>query len=199
MGRRNDHSRDEIREMALKAGISLLENEGMAAVSARKIAAKINYTVGTLYLVFENLDDLILHINLRTLNLMHDSMKACLDSEYSPVAQLREMAVNYIRFAQQNENRWRLVYEHGTEIRSNTYDEYMRVSQDMLMLVEEELAKLQQVDRGKLEKQTRALWGGVHGICILSMSNKLDHGDVPIHEMTDLLIDQFVYGIAGKP
>ena len=199
MGRRNDHSRDEIREMALKAGIELLESEGLAAVSARKIAAKIDYTVGTLYLVFENLDDLILHINLRTLNMMHDSMKAGLDSNYSPVVQLREMAVNYISFAQQNENRWRLVYEHATEMRSNIYDEYMRVSQDMLMLVEEQLAKLQQADQLLLEKQARALWGGVHGICMLSLSDKLNHGDVPIHDMTDLLIDQFVYGMTGKP
>jgi len=198
MGRRNDHSRDEIREMALQAGIELLESEGLAAVSARKIAAKINYTVGTLYLVFENLDDLILHINLRTLNLMHESMKACLNSALSPVEQLREMAVNYINFAQDNENRWRLVYEHATKIQSSTYDEYMQVSQSMLTLVEKELEKLQQVDQVILEKQARALWGGVHGICILSMSNKLSHGDVPIHDMTDLLINQFIYGLAGK-
>lgn len=198
MGRRNDHSRDEIREMALKAGIGLLENDGMGSVSARKIAAEINYTVGTLYLVFENLDDLILHINLRTINLMHEHMKNCLNSGLSPVEQLKQMAVTYVSFAQQNENRWRLVYEHASAIRSAVYDEYIRVSKAMLKQVEVELEKLQQVSQSQLEKQTRALWGGVHGICMLSLSDKLHHGDVPIHDMTDLLIDQFVYGLAGK-
>ena len=56
MGRRNDHSREEIRQMALDAGTELLQQHGVAAVSARKVASRINYTVGTLYLVFENLE-----------------------------------------------------------------------------------------------------------------------------------------------
>ena len=198
MGRRNDHSRDEIREMALQAGIALLESEGASAVSARKIAARIKYTVGTLYLVFENLDDLILHINLLTLNMMHERIQASLNPATGPVEQLKQMAIAYIAFAQQHENRWRLVYEHASAIRSSVYDEYMRVSKAMLMLVEDELNKLQQAEQGLVEKQARALWGGVHGICMLSLSDKLDHGDVPIHDMTNLLVDQFIYGLAGK-
>ena len=198
MGRRNDHSREEIREMALNAGVELLEAEGIAAVSARKIAARIKYTVGTLYLVFENLDDLILQINLRTLNLMRERIRGCIDADLEPVQQLKRMAVVYLKFAQQHENRWRLVYEHASEIRNEIYDEYMHVSASMLMLVENQLGKLDQDDGVKVEKQARALWGGVHGICILSLSGKLHHGDVPISEMTDLLIDQFVYGFKGQ-
>ncbi|MCW8964142.1 MAG: WHG domain-containing protein, partial [Gammaproteobacteria bacterium] len=99
---------------------------------------------------------------------------------------------------QEHENRWRLVYEHASAIRSTVYDEYMRVSKAMLMLVEKELGKLQQADHALVETQARALWGGVHGICMLSLSDKLDHRDVPIHDMTDLLVDQFIYGLAGK-
>lgn len=197
MGRRNDHSRDEIREMAIEAGIRLLVAEGVTAVSARKVATSINYTVGTLYLVFDNHDDLLLHINLRTLNLLHEQMQACLNPEIIPVEQLKLMAVTYINFAQQNENRWRLVYEHVSEIRSPVYDEYTHVSKAMLILVENELGKLQQNDQTKIQQQARAIWGGVHGICMLSLTDKLHHGNVPVHVMTDLLIDQFVYGLDG--
>jgi len=198
MGRRNDHSRDEIREMSLQAAIELLESEGAVAVSARKIAARIKYTVGTLYLVFENLDDLILHVNLLTLSMLHDRIQACVKPAADPGEQLKQMAIAYISFAQEHENRWRLVYEHTSAIRSPIYDEYMRISKAMLMLVERELEKLQRVDHGLVEKQARTLWGGVHGICMLSLTDKLDHGDVPIHDMTDLLVDQFIYGLAGK-
>ena len=185
--------------MALSAGIELLEGEGISAVSARKIATRIKYTVGTLYLVFENLDDLILQINLRTLNLMRERIRGCIDADLEPVPQLKKMADVYLKFAQQHENRWLLVYEHATEIRNETYDEYMHVSKSMLMLVENQLSKLDQSDQLKIEKQARALWGGVHGICILSLSGKLHHGDVPINDMTDLLIEQFVYGLGGQP
>ena len=99
MGRRNDHSREEIRQMALDAGTELLQQHGVAAVSARKVASRINYTVGTLYLVFENLDDLLLQINLRTLELMYDRLHNCVDTRQSPLSQLRKMAHAYLEFA----------------------------------------------------------------------------------------------------
>ena len=198
MGRRNDHSRDEIKEMALQAGIQLLVTEGAAAVSARKIASRINYTVGTLYLVYENLDDLILHINLRTINLLHAKIDGCLDSAFSPLEQLKIIADSYTLFAQQNESRWRLVYEHASLIRSEVYDAYMQTSKAMLKIVEVELMKLQSGDQQLVEKQARTLWGGVHGICMLSLSDKLHEGDVSIRDMTDLLIDHFILGLAGK-
>ncbi|NJN45315.1 MAG: hypothetical protein HC808_01125 [Candidatus Competibacteraceae bacterium] len=38
MGRRNDHSREEIREMALQAAESIVVERGLAGLSARKIA-----------------------------------------------------------------------------------------------------------------------------------------------------------------
>ena len=51
MARRSDHSRDEIREMALNAAKTIVEREGAAALSTRKIANEIGYTAGSLYLV----------------------------------------------------------------------------------------------------------------------------------------------------
>ena len=66
MGRRSDHSREEIRQMALQAAESIVTEGGYKALSARKVASEIGYTVGTLYLVFENLDELVLYVNGRT-------------------------------------------------------------------------------------------------------------------------------------
>jgi AcrR family transcriptional regulator len=195
MGRRNDHSREEIRQMALNAGTELLQDEGIAALSARKVAAKINYTVGTLYLVFENLDDLVLQINLRTLVLLHDRIDECLDDSLTPQDQIKRMAEVYLKFAQQYENRWRLVYEHDSRVRNDFYDEYMQVSKSMLMLAENQIAKLGFFEQAELEKLARSLWGGVHGICILSLSGKLHHHDVPILDLVNLLIEQFIRGL----
>ena len=63
MGRRNEHSRAELREIALQAAEHLVAEGGLAALSTRKVAAHIGYTVGSLYLVFHNLDDLIIQMN----------------------------------------------------------------------------------------------------------------------------------------
>ena len=76
MARRSDHSREELREMALSAAEQIVVEQGYEGLSARKVASAIGYTVGTLYLVFENIDDLILNINARTLDRLHAKMTA---------------------------------------------------------------------------------------------------------------------------
>ena len=68
MARRNDHSREQIQQMAIAAAISILNEEGLANLSTRKVASEIGYTVGTLYLVFRNLNELLLHVNAATLD-----------------------------------------------------------------------------------------------------------------------------------
>ena len=67
MARRSDHSREEIKELALNATEEIVAEAGFQALSARKVASAIGYTVGTIYLVFKNLDDLIMQVNARTL------------------------------------------------------------------------------------------------------------------------------------
>ena len=70
MGRRSDHSRDEIREMAIAAAAEIVEKEGFQSLTARKVAGRIGYTVGTLYHVFRNFDDLVMHLNAQTIDEM---------------------------------------------------------------------------------------------------------------------------------
>lgn len=60
--------------MALAAAGGILDRDGYGALSTRKVAAKIGYTVGSLYFIFRNLDDLILQLNARTLDEMHAAM-----------------------------------------------------------------------------------------------------------------------------
>lgn len=197
MGRRNDHTREEIRQMALNAGVALLQEQGIAALSARKIAARIDYTVGTLYLVFDNLDDLILQINLRTLELLREQIDNSIDNQLSPLDQLKQMAGVYLEFARQYEDRWRLVYEHTSQLRNETYEAYTQVSESLLVLVQKQVARIATLQQAELEKQARALWGGVHGICILALSGKLHHHELPIEDLINLLVEQFVGGIGG--
>ena len=72
MARRSDHSREEIKEMALNAAMEVLEQEGPKGLSARKVASAIGYTVGTLYLVFKNQQEMVLQLNARTLDDMDE-------------------------------------------------------------------------------------------------------------------------------
>ena len=67
MARRSDHTREELTELAIDAALALIEADGFAQFSARQVAAKIGYTVGTLYNVFGSYDSLLLHVQSQAL------------------------------------------------------------------------------------------------------------------------------------
>lgn len=67
MARRSDHTRDELRTLILEAAWSIIGQENAEGLTARRVASEIGYAPGTVYNLFESMDDLILNINLRTL------------------------------------------------------------------------------------------------------------------------------------
>ncbi len=76
MARRSDHSREQLADMALAAAAALAERDGLRGVTARGIAREIGYTVGTLYNVFDNLDDLLRHMNAATMDALYEHVTA---------------------------------------------------------------------------------------------------------------------------
>lgn len=165
MARRSDHSREEIREMALAATEEIVSTQGYQALSARKVAGAIGYTVGTLYLVFDNLDDLILQVNGRTLDRLHhrilEDQAHCKDAQDS----LLQLGHSYISFADAEPHAWEMIFEHRLADDQETPAWYREKVAHMFALLEERLAPLAgHRSQREISEATRALWGGVHGI-----------------------------------
>jgi AcrR family transcriptional regulator len=197
MARRSEHSRDEIHAMALEAAERIVAAEGYSGLSARKVAAAIGYTVGTLYLVFENLDDLALQVNARTLDTLYERMVAQLEDCGSPPDCLQRLGQAYVRFATGNANRWSMIYELSLASDRALPDYYRDKVQRALALVEQALAPLMtgQSD-DQIARAARALWGGVHGICILALTDRLDvTGPESVEELSTVLVRNFVAGL----
>jgi AcrR family transcriptional regulator len=200
MARRSDHSREELREMAITAAEQIVVEQGYEGLSARKVAAAIGYTVGTLYLVFENLDDLILHINARTLDRLHANMNAsqtrCKDASDC----LLQLGQVYIRFADDDPHRWAMVFEHRFSEDQVVPAWYQEKIARMFALVEEGLEPLAgQHTREAITQASRALWGGVHGICILALNDNLGVTGVDsVQDLTRTLITNYLKGFTGN-
>jgi len=60
MGRRSDHTPEQLQDLVLSAARGILADEGLRGLSARRLAARIGYSVGTLYNVYENVDEIVL-------------------------------------------------------------------------------------------------------------------------------------------
>ena len=199
MARRSDHSREELREMALSAAEEIVVEQGYEGLSARKVAAAIGYTVGTLYLVFENLDDLILHINARTLDRLHANMNASQTQCNDASDCLLQLGQVYIRFADEDPHRWAMVFEHRFSEDQVVPAWYQEKIARMFALVEEGLEPLAgQHTRNEITQTSRALWGGVHGICILALNDNLGVTGVDsVQDLTQTLITNYLKGFTG--
>lgn len=196
MGRRNDHSRREIREMALKAARDVVDSDGSLGLSARRIAHKIGYTVGTLYLVFSNLDDLVGHLNTQTLRELRRNLKAAARRADTPRGRIKKMAAAYIRYATRHPNRWRLVFEHRMPEGKTSPQEMTAEIKTLFDMVEDLLREIGDwASDEELKRRATALWSGVHGVCVLTITDKLHVGGVSsVSGLADTLIDGLIGG-----
>ena len=97
--------------MALDAARETTEKEGLKGLKARGIARAIGYTIGTLYNLFDDLDDLIVHMNTETLDALYE---VCDRPPLSgrPEADLAALASRYVGFTQAHPLLWNAVFEH---------------------------------------------------------------------------------------
>ena len=143
MGRRNEHTREELREISLRAAEQLVAAHGLSGLSARKIASAIGYTVGSLYMVFRNLDDLILQMNERTLDQLYARLAdAVTHAEQPSVGSIRALAQAYLGFALAETNRWLALYEHRMAEAQTAPDSFSEKVARMFELVQHHLALL---------------------------------------------------------
>jgi AcrR family transcriptional regulator len=174
MGRRSVHTADELRELILHASTELIEHNGLAGLSAREIARRIDYSPGTLYNVFENLDDLVLTIEGRLLDRLSEGLNAISASTADPRERVHRLAEGYIKFTHANPKLWNLLFEHHLPPGHDVPEWYQKKLEDLMSRVEDALAPLMQgSDPLALKRAARVLWAGVHGITSLSTADKL--------------------------
>ncbi len=173
--------------------------QGYKGLSARKVARAIGYTVGTLYLVFENLDDLIRQINGRTLDRLHCRMAEAQASCGDVRECLLQLGQTYIRFAAEDTHRWTMMFEHRYTEAKALPDWYEAKITSMLALVEECIKPLAtHRSEAEIALAARALWGGMHGICILALTDKLGVvGIDSVHDFTQSLMSNYLKGFTG--
>jgi AcrR family transcriptional regulator len=198
MGRRNEHSREELKELALRAAGEIVAQGdgkgGAASLSMREVARRIGYTVGALYIVFENLDDLIVHLNERTIIELRAALERIRGRANQPAQNLRLLVAAYLGFALLHTARWRLVFEHRLPEGQKAPASYAGHTAAIFALVGRQLREAGVArDVASAEEVATALWSGAHGICMLAVTGKLhvvSHASV--QRLLDVLLDRFL-------
>lgn len=162
MGRRSDHSKEELKELILNATIDIVDEQGVEAVSARNIVGRIGYTVGTLYNFFKNLDEILLYVNSDSLDKL---TAAIVDSKT-----VRDLTNRYCLFVSDNTARWQLLFNYNfpknMEVPS-WYEEKLNKTFGLISRVVS--SDYQNVDVNNV----KTLFAGLHGIVSLNLNQTI--------------------------
>ena len=171
MGRRSQHTTEELRELILSAAEKIVEAGGIAEMSAREIAREIGYAPGTLYNMFENLDDILLHVEARLLAELDQRLADAVGSESGPDA-VKRYAKAYVGFALRRPRLWNLLLEHHVPSAESLPAWYQDKAIAPVSRLETMMCGSNGSSTSDERRKARALWSAIHGIAVLATSQK---------------------------
>lgn len=201
MARRSDHTRDQLKEMILEASWKIVGDEGFFGLSARRVATDIGYAPGTIYNIFESMDDLYLQVNSRALDRLYDVLNgsACRDPKKTPAQNMKKMAELYMTFAREYRPYWLMLFSNRLPEGRRQESWYREKIDKLFDPLEKLLQPLFPVKQDQKRKMAaRVLWSSVHGLCFLQETGQIHlvGGKGPA-DMVHYLIDTFIAGIKG--
>lgn len=169
MGRRSDHSRKELEQMLIVEGHKHMADVGFARFSAREVAKRIGYSIGTLYNVLGSYDHLLMAINTRTFVLWTDYLRDALKKGGED--RIRSLVEGYFGFARANRNAWNAIYDHHLPPGTALPEEHDRLRGQLTDLVVTEVsAVLPPSCRDGAARLARSLVATVHGHCMFDIN-----------------------------
>ncbi len=195
MARRKDHTPDELTALTLEAAERIVRAEGLTALSARRLAAEIGYTPGTLYNHFADLDEIVLRLNLRSLERLKDSLSTVADKEVDPRGRLHALADAYVTFARNEPHLWSALTTFRRSKPGPPPDWFVGEAQTLIAFLGDLLRPLApELGPEDRQYQARRLWASIHGICALLAGGSIGRAliapmDRIVHDLVDLQCD----------
>ena len=169
MGRRSDHSRAELEALILAEGHRLMAEVGYARFSAREVAKRIGYSIGTIYNVYGSHNALVTAINSHTFTLWAEMMRARLAED--PEDRIAVLVESYFSFSAANPNLWMAIYEHRLPSGEELPERYRSQRAELTGIVEEEIRRVLPADRADgAAPLARSLVATVHGHCVFALT-----------------------------
>ena len=154
----------------LDAARTLCFADGVAGISARKIARRVGCSATAIYLHYRNLGDVLHHLRMEGHRLLAEYFRA-VDPTLPPRDQLREMGRAYHRFGLDHPNYYDLMFLH--RLQEPVQPEFVEQETFTLLLVRDAVKRGQ--DAGAFRRDVDSftiahrLWSTMHGFTSLAV------------------------------
>lgn len=185
-----------LRNEILEVSRDLLVERGFGKLSMRNIAKRANVTATSIYLHFDNKDDLLLALIEESIEHLKETLVQEFDSTKDFIQQLEGLTRCYIRFALENPQEYEIIYM----VRPEEMPRYPKEKFQQIRSAYELLAEI--IENGKREDlidvespmiSAYALWAQLHGVVSVILSKRLDTR-IPQDEFIDQAIENIVQG-----
>lgn len=200
MRRRSACGRRRLRELILDAAERQIETGGVGCVSARETAKRIGYSPGNIYNVFEDLDDVVLHVEGRVLDDLAEHLSS-VDPEADAENNILALSHACLEFALRRPNIWRLLFEHRLPDNKKIPAWYREKSDELRRQIEMAIAPLlPDGNRYSSSQAALVLWAGIYGIISFSTTGKLVSITADCaRAMIDDFVIKFLVGLKADP
>ena len=187
MARDTGKRRAELRDKLVDIAEAEIRASGVASLRARALADKAGCAVGAIYNVFDDLTGLILAVNGRTFERLGAVVSGKVAaSNGGPTDKLIIMGHAYLRFATEDPNLWRALFDIEMTADSGVPTWYLEELARLFAIISEPLAEMHpKASPHDLDLMTRTLFSSVHGIVLLGLERRIS--GVPVERIEDMI------------
>jgi len=188
---RRHRQKEEVRASILKASWDLVEAEGWQALSIRRIADAIEYSVPVIYDHFENKEAILFEFTRRGFQRLNEQIVSAGNEYKEPEQQIEAIAYAYWDFAFSNREYYQLMYGLGLPgcETVNQISELKKFTE----LVMEPIGRLMEKS-GNTETtaflKLHTFWSMLHGLISINMMG----GENKRDELNSLVLKDFIKG-----
>ncbi|MCK4934055.1 MAG: TetR/AcrR family transcriptional regulator [Simkaniaceae bacterium] len=182
-----------MKAVILKHGWKILREKGRGALRLRDLAKESDCSVGTIYNLFENLDEIILRLNLKCLDQLYSSlhreMKEGIVHQESLKKVLRRLGKAYIAFGIEYPLMWRSLFENlAIDPVPQWYQE--KVDGEMAV-IRQTIESSYGLEVEKVSQIVNFFWAAIHGMTAIILNKKMKEID---DDYIDTYFDQCLRG-----
>ncbi|MEM8836498.1 MAG: TetR/AcrR family transcriptional regulator [Pseudomonadota bacterium] len=184
MAGKREALRQDLTNRLIEAATNRIITSGLNALRARQIAEDAKCALGTIYKCFADFDDLILHVNSRTLAALGAALKKAMSESGEGETPLEILAVAYMRFAKENTHLWAALFEHrmpqNVPVPDWHLEEHSALFDNLSSIIS---GSSEGLSAEEANVRARTYFSAIHGIVSISLQDRFV--GVPLERLED--------------
>jgi AcrR family transcriptional regulator len=189
-----------LREDILEVSRTLLVKDGFGKMSMRKIAKRAGVSATSIYLHFQNKDELLLALIESSIAKLAEALNENLADSDDSITKLEKMAQSFVTFALENPQEYEIIYM----VRPEEMPKFPKEKFQQIRKIYELLAGIlsEGVSKGSLKVEdplmsAYTLWAQLHGVASVIISQRLDTR-IPSDEFVSQAVDHIIQGFISQ-